>query len=131
MDNKIPLGKLAVGIVLLLVGILGFTDILDVIDLREIWRFWPVFLIFIGVSSEIDALRERRSGGGYIVAAIGVWLLFGNLHLFGLGRRSAMPLGIAVVGLGMILHALVDAPASAATDTTTTTTTNKENGNGR
>lgn len=127
MDNKIPLGKLAVGIVLLLVGILGFTDILDLVDLREIWRFWPVFLIFIGVSSEIDALRERRSGGGYIIAAIGVWLLFGNLHFFGLSRRGAMPLGIAVVGLGMILHALLDAPPS----TTSITNTNKENGNDR
>lgn len=127
MDNKIPLGKLAVGIVLLLVGILGFTDIMDMIDLREIWRFWPVFLIFIGVSSEIDSLRERTGGGGYIVAAIGVWLLFGNLHFFGLSRRGALPLGVAVVGLGMILHALVDAPPAP----TPPTITNKENGNDR
>lgn len=118
-NNKIPLGKLAIGIVLLLVGVLGFTDILDMVDVREIWRFWPAFLIFIGVSSEIDALRERRSNGGYIVAAVGVWLLFANHHFFGLTRGSAMPVGIAVVGLGVILHALVDAPAPAK----------KENGN--
>lgn len=112
-DNRIPLGKLAVGIVLLLVGILSFTDYLDLVDLRHVWRFWPLLLIFIGVSSEIEALRKRQSGGGYIVAAIGVWMLAANQHLFGLSHRSAMPLGIAVVGLGLILHALVDAPVPA------------------
>ena len=117
-NNTIPLGKLAFGIVLLVVGVLGFTDYLDVLEVRDIVRFWPALLIFIGVSSEIDALRERRSGGGYILAAVGVWLLFANQHFFGLTHRTAMPLGIAVVGLGVILHALVDAPVAA----------NKENG---
>jgi hypothetical protein len=109
-DNRIPMGKLAVGIVLLLVGLLSFTDYMELFDLREIWRFWPVFLIFIGVSSEIDSLRQRTGGGGYIVAAIGVWMLVANHHFFGLNHRTAFPLGIAVVGLGVILHALVDAP---------------------
>lgn len=118
-NNKIPFGKLAIGIVLLLVGVLGFTNFLDVFDVRDIVRFWPAVLIFIGVSSEIDALRERKSDGGYIIAAIGVWLLFANHHFFGLTHRSALPLGIAVVGLGVILHALVDAPVPAK----------KENGN--
>lgn len=124
MDNnkdRIPLGKLAIGIVLLLVGILGFTDYLDVYDLDDLANLWPALLIFVGVSSEIDALRERRGGGGYIVAAIGVWLLFAINHFFNLTARTAMPLGIAVVGLGIIVHALVDAPVPA----------NKENGNDR
>ena len=112
-ENRIPLGKLAVGIVLLLVGLLSFTDYLEMFEFREIWRFWPVFLIFIGVSSEIDSLRQRTSGGGYIVAAIGVWMLVANHHFFGLNHRTAFPLGIAVVGLGVILHALVDAPVPA------------------
>jgi hypothetical protein len=120
-NNQIPLGKLALGIVLLLVGVLSFTDYLDVYDVRDIVRFWPALLIFIGVSSEIDSLRQRQGGGGYIVAAIGVWLLFANQHFFGLTHRTAMPLGIAVIGLGMIVHALVDAPVPV----------NKENGNDR
>ena len=124
MDNnkdRIPLGKLAIGIVLLLVGILSFTDYLDVYDIEDLVRLWPALLIFIGVSSEIDALRERRDGGGYILAAIGVWLLFAINHFFGLTARTAMPLGIAVIGLGIIVHALVDAPVPA----------HKENGNDR
>ena len=112
-DGHIPLGKLAWGIALLLVGLLSFTDYLDMFDLREIWRFWPLFLIFIGVSSEIDSLRQRKAGGGYILVAIGVWMLVGNHHFWGLSHRGAFPLGIAVAGLGVISHALVDEPAPA------------------
>jgi hypothetical protein len=102
-----------VGIVLLLVGLLSFTDYMEMFDLREIWRFWPVFLIFIGVSSEIDSLRQRTAGGGHILVAIGVWMLVANHRFLGLTHRTAFPLAIAVVGLGVILHALVDAPVSA------------------
>ena len=112
-DARIPFGKLALGIVLLLVGVLSFTDYMDLVDLREIWRFWPVFLIFIGVSSEIDSLRQRKDGGGHLLAAIGVWMLVANHRFWGLNHRTAFPLAIAVVGLGVILHALVDAPVSA------------------
>lgn len=120
-DNQIPLGKLAFGIVLLVVGTLAFTDVLDLIELGDLVRYWPVLLIFIGVSQEIDALRQRQPGGGYVIAAVGVWLLFAKQHYFGLNHRSAMPIGVAIIGLGLILHALVDAPAPAK----------KENGNER
>ena len=109
-DGRVPMGKLALGVALLLVGVLSFSDYIDVLDLREIWRFWPVLLIFIGASSEFDALRQRKPGGGYILVAIGVWMLVANHHWFGLTHRTAMPLGIAVAGLGLILHALVDVP---------------------
>ncbi|HEV7767567.1 MAG TPA: DUF5668 domain-containing protein [Thermoanaerobaculia bacterium] len=118
-SNRIPFGKLAFGLVLFAVGTLTFTDYIDVIDLRDLWRWWPVFLIFIGVSNEIDSLRARKSDGGYIMVAIGTWLLVANHHFFGLRHSTAFPLGVAIVGLGVIVHALVDAPASAR----------KENGN--
>ena len=109
-DSRIPLGKLAVGIALLLVGLFSFTDYMNLLDLREMWRFWPVFLIFIGVSSEFDALRQRKDSGGHLLVAIGVWMLVANHRFWGLNHRTAFPLAIAVVGLGVILHALVDAP---------------------
>jgi hypothetical protein len=112
-DHRIPWGKLAIGIGLVLFGVLSLTDYWEYFELRNIWRFWPFVLIFIGVASEFDALRRRQSGGGYIIAAIGVWMLVANYHFFGLSHRTAFPLGIAVVGLGIILHAIFDAPAHA------------------
>lgn len=109
---RVPLGKLAFGIALLAGGILIFTDYMDVFDVPELWRFWPVFLIFLGVSTEIDSLRQREAGSGYILIAIGTWLLIASHRFLGLTHRTAFPVAIAIAGLGVIIHALVDDPAT-------------------
>ena len=107
---RVPIGKLAWGLALLLLGALTFVDVLDLINFRDLWRFWPVFLIVVGISSEIDALRMRTPGSGSLVAAIGVWLLIANTGFLGLTYRTAVPVAVAIVGLGIIVHALVDDP---------------------
>ena len=106
---RIPAGKLLTGIALLAVGILAFTHAIDFDDWypEEIWRLWPVFLIVIGIGSEIDTLRTRRGDGGFVLIAIGVWMLAGSLELFDLSYRSAFPLAVVVFGLGLITHALL------------------------
>ena len=106
---RIPAGKLLTGIALLAVGILAFTHAIDFDDWypEEIWRLWPVFLIVIGIGSEIDTLRTRKGDGGFVLIAIGVWMLAGSLELFDLSYRSAFPLGVVVFGLGLITHALL------------------------
>jgi Domain of unknown function (DUF5668) len=107
--TRIPAGKLLTGIALLAVGILAFTDAID-FDYwypRDIWRLWPVFLIVIGVGTEIDTLRNRSGDGGFVLIAIGVWMLAGSLELFGLSYRSGFPLAVAVFGLGLITHAVL------------------------
>lgn len=99
--------KLVLGIVLVAVGALAFADAIDVFDVREIWRWWPVLLIVLGVSKEIDVLRTRRGDNGYVLIAIGVWMLAATQRFLGLHYASAFPIGIAVTGLGIILHALL------------------------
>ena len=115
-EKRIPVGRLTVGIVLLVLGIVGFTDAIDLWEPRELLRFWPVALIVIGVASEADAIRERRSGGGFILIAVGVWMLAATQHLFGLRFGSAMPLGVVIAGLGLVLHAIVDVPRKKEND---------------
>ena len=104
---RVPAGKLVFGIVLLAVGVLAFVDAIDLWEPRELWRYWPVILIVLGVSQEIDVLRTRRGDGGFVLIAIGVWMLAATQHFLGLDYASAFPLGIAVAGLGIILHALL------------------------
>ena len=105
-QQRFSMGKLAVGLGLLVIGILGFTDAIDIWEPGELWRYWPLILIFIGVAHEVDALQRRRGSGGYVLIAIGTWLLIGNNDYFGLDHGSALPVAIAIVGLGLITHAL-------------------------
>lgn len=104
--QHLSMGKLAVGIGLLAIGILGFTDAIDIWEPRELWRYWPLILIFIGVANEADTLVRRRGSGGFVLIAVGTWLLIGNNEYFGLDHGSAIPVAIAIVGLGLIIHAL-------------------------
>lgn len=104
---RISAGRLVFGIVLVAVGVLAFVDAIDLWDMRELWRYWPVILIVIGLSNEIDTLRTRTGDGGSVLIAIGVWMLAATQEFLGLSYASAFPLGVAVAGLGVILHALV------------------------
>ena len=106
--ERLSVGKLVFGIVLVAAGVLAFVDAIDLWDSREIWRYWPVVLIAVGVSNEIDTLRTRRGGGGgFVLVAVGVWMLASTQAFWGLTFKTAFPLAISVVGLGMILHALL------------------------
>ena len=109
--------KLALGLILVVFGLLAFTDAIDLWNPRMLWRLWPLGLILLGVASEVDAFRERRSGAGPILIAIGIWKLIANQQILGLDHRSAFPLGIAVVGLFMAVHAVVDRPAAQKKET--------------
>ncbi|HWW59923.1 MAG TPA: DUF5668 domain-containing protein [Thermoanaerobaculia bacterium] len=111
MNESKPLaGKLALGLVLLLIGGLKFLDNIDLFNARPLWHWWPLLLIVLGGASELDAIRKRRGDGGIVLLALGVWMLLGTQELFGLTYRTAFPIGIVVVGLGIILHAVIDVP---------------------
>jgi hypothetical protein len=99
--SPVSVGKLTAGLVLLTIGLGGITHS------RELWQYWPLLLIFLGIGYEADTLRTRRGEGGFILIAIGVWMLAGSLELFDLSYRRAFPLAVAIAGAGMVLHALL------------------------
>jgi EamA domain-containing membrane protein RarD len=109
--------KLVIGIALIAVGIAGFLGALDIFHIRDIWRLWPLVLIVIGLANEAEAIRNRRSDGGWVLLAVGTWFLVGNFHLFGLSHGRAMPIAVVVAGASMALHAVIDRPAAAARTT--------------
>src|SRR5687768_16504872 len=110
--KKISAGKLVVGLVLLVVGVATFLEAVDLWDSGSLWSYWPLILIAIGGANEIDAIRRRKSDGSYVLLGIGVWMLAGSFGLFGLSFGEAMPLAIVVAGLGVLLHAIIDVPAT-------------------
>jgi hypothetical protein len=111
-ESRIAISKLVFGIFLVVGGVAAFLGSIDVWHVHHIARFWPLILIAIGVANEIEAIRDRRGDGGYILIAIGVWMLVGSLHLFDLSFGEAMPIGIAIAGLGIVFHALFDRPST-------------------
>lgn len=107
MQSNFSAGKLAIGAVLVVVGLLSFFARIDVWDPGEIWRFWPLILIFLGLSSEFDAFQNRHGAGGGVLLGVGVWMLAGTQHLFGLTIGTAFPLALVVIGISVVAHALV------------------------
>jgi Domain of unknown function (DUF5668) len=116
-ETKIPVGKLAWGLVLLAIGTLTFLETVDLFDSRPLWNWWPLLLIFLGAAGEIDALRHRRSDGSYITLGVGLWMLAGSQELFGLTYGTGFPVAVVVAGLGIVVHAIVDKPASSQKET--------------
>lgn len=104
-------GKLTAGLLLLSIGVLALADSLDVWDVDRAWRYWPIVLIVIGLVNEIDAIRKRKSENGYVLIGIGAWFLIGMHGWFGLSWGRAVPVFVITVGLGVLLHALIDRPA--------------------
>ncbi|HEX9984831.1 MAG TPA: DUF5668 domain-containing protein [Thermoanaerobaculia bacterium] len=108
--RHLDLAKLCAGAVMLLIGGLAFLDSIDVIDIASPWRWWPLILIGVGAASEIDAIRNRRSSGGFALMGTGIWLLIASQQLLGFTYRTGFPLLVVFVGLGMIVHAFTDLP---------------------
>ena len=109
---EISVEKLIIGLALVAVGVASFLGAIDVLDFTNIWRLWPLAFIVIGLASEVEALRKRKSDGGWILIAIGVWLLASTRGILGLTYRTAFPLAVVIAGAFLVLHAIFDAPVA-------------------
>jgi hypothetical protein len=106
--QRIPAGRLALGILLVVFGVSTFLSSIDVVDTRNLWRFWPLFLIVLGIVSEFDAIRLRRGDRSWLLIAIGTWFLVGNFHMWGLSHGRALPIAVVIAGAFIALHAVID-----------------------
>jgi len=109
MEN-ISAEKLIIGFALIAVGVAGFVDAIDLLDFGNLWRYWPLTFIVVGLANEVEALRKRKEGGGWVMIAIGVWMLAGTRRIFGLTFGTAFPISIVIAGFFLVLHALIDKP---------------------
>ena len=110
-QHRIPVGKLALGLVLLAIGVATFLEAVDLWDSGSLWSYWPLIFIAIGGANEIDAIRRRQSDGSFVMLGMGVWFFVATFDIFGLSWGAAMPLALVVAGLGVVLHAIIDVPA--------------------
>lgn len=107
---------LVFGVALLVFGVLLTLDNMDVIDARAYWKYWPAAVILGGL------LKMGERGGrlaGLVWAAIGVWLLLGNLRLVPLRFWDLWP-GVIffIIGLALVRRALRGPGEGASSDET-------------
>jgi predicted membrane protein len=72
-------GRLFVGTIILLVGIVFLLQNLGIFYVYRLWELWPVILIAMGIGRLVDARDWHRKAWGATVAAIGVVFLAINL----------------------------------------------------
>lgn len=104
-------GRVAVGLVIVLVGIVMLIDRTGFADVHLIGRFWPFILILLGAVRMFDpprrsGRRSRRSGGWLLW--VGIWGLVSEFHVLGLDYATSWPLLVIGVGLGMVWRAFGD-----------------------
>ncbi len=101
-EKRRPYGHIAVGILLLVVGVALLLNNFDILNARPVWHFWPVIFIVIGLGRLLDAQQiwEYRKATWFLF--LGIWFLVSELHLFGLDYHNSWPILIIGVGIGMV-----------------------------
>ncbi len=93
-------GRLAGGVVLVLLGAALLLGQLRVLSLDPIAQWWPALLIAIGALRLFGGARRRWSG--YWILVTGIYGAIGEWRLFGLGFREAWPIFVIAAGVAMI-----------------------------
>lgn len=116
-------GRLIVGGVLILLGLLFTLDNLGYVDAGDVLDYWPVVLIVVGVVKVRHPQHEGQKTLGYILIAVGAFLLL-QIVVFR-DIRVAWPFILLVVGGLLVWRALrrggpgsdrVESPAGSQSD---------------
>ena len=96
LSDRARLRSVVWGIALVALGTIFLLDKLDLfesIDLLQDW--WPLLLIAFGLYR-----------GAHFLTGVGVWLLIGELELFGLSYSTSWPVILIVIGAAAVIRAL-------------------------
>lgn len=96
--------RLIIGLAIFAFGILWMLDNLNYIDASDFTRWWPIVLVLIGVSKLTD--KHTPKFGPIVLIVIGGALLLSRLTHFSFDLGDLIPLGIAVLGVKLVLDAV-------------------------
>jgi hypothetical protein len=98
-----PLGRLILGIIVMVLGLALALDNFGLFHVRTVFRLWPVILIVIGLTRLSQSVRHGGRPEGYVLTLVGVGLLLMNLGL--LGFRQALAFLLLTVGGVIVFRA--------------------------
>jgi hypothetical protein len=101
------MGRLALGVLLIVAGALLLLDHLGIVDAQAFIDYWPLLVIAFGISRLAEP--DHRCFGA-LVTLTGVWLLLRTLDIVDWRLSEVWPVALVVVGGCMVLRALTGAP---------------------
>ena len=105
-ENRGPGAGIALGGIIVLVGLALLLDNMGIVSFRDVWRYWPVLLIVYGVSRVLSCHRTSGYIWGGAIALIGTFLLLDNLDVVFFNAALIWPLVIIAFGLSMLVRAI-------------------------
>ncbi len=108
MENKPeirPTPQLAVGLIIIFLGILFTLDNLNLLNVFAYLRFWPALLLAYGAYRLLEPGDPPHYVAGIIFTVIGGVLLLNTLHLR-LPLLGLWPIALMMLGFAILSHAL-------------------------
>ena len=99
-------GRLALGLVVIAIGVLFTLDRLGYVDAGDFWEYWPVLLIAIGIGRVLEPRGTHERGFGVVLILLGVWFLLSNLDVIHLTFGDVWPILLVVLGVMMVWRAI-------------------------
>jgi hypothetical protein len=95
-------GRMALGMVVVTLGVIWTLDNLGIIESGPILRWWPVVLIAIGLAKLTGVASRRSTIGGGLFLIVGGWLLAEHFDLVQVDVWTLWPLALVAIGIRML-----------------------------
>jgi len=98
--------RVALGLVVIAVGVLFTLDRLGYVNAGEFWEYWPVLLIALGIGRVLQPRGTQGRGFGLILIVMGTWFLLSNLDVIHYSFGDVWPILLVVLGIMMVWRAI-------------------------
>jgi predicted membrane protein len=98
--------RVALGLVVIAVGVLFTLDKLGSVDAGEFWEYWPVLLIAVGIGRVLQPRGTQGRGFGVVLMVLGTWFLLSNLDVIHYSFGDVWPILVVLLGIMMVWRAI-------------------------
>jgi hypothetical protein len=106
-DRPTVTPQLAIGLFIIIIGLLLTLDRLRILDASQSFRLWPVALILTGVTVMSRTHDRRGRLWGFAWIFLGSWLLLNTLGLVRVGFWELFwPLAITLLGVKLVMDTI-------------------------
>lgn len=99
-------GRMIVGAMFILVGLLFSLDNLGVLDAGRFWNYWPLILIVIGLAKVLAPRESGQHSVGVVLIVLGVFFQLQMLAWINWGFHEIWPLILVLIGGSLIWRSL-------------------------